>query len=149
MTQQHWLLLLTHAFATLFMTGLIWVIQIVHYPLMARVGADVFIAYEQEHMNRITLVVGPAMLVELVTAALLLLWTPPGLPRWMVLAGLAMVLVLWLSTALVQGPMHVRLARGYDAELIGRLVATNWLRTIVWTARGVLSLGMIYALVRR
>jgi hypothetical protein len=49
----------------------------------------------------------------------------------------------------VQGPMHVRLARGYDAELIGRLVATNWLRTIVWTARGVLSLGMIYALVRR
>jgi hypothetical protein len=149
MTQQHWLLLLTHAFATLFMTGLIWVIQIVHYPLMARVGADVFIAYEQEHMNRITLVVGPAMLVELVTAALLLLWTPPGLPRWMALAGVAMVLVLWLSTALVQGPMHVRLARGYDAELIGRLVATNWLRTIVWTARGVLSLGMIYALVRR
>ena len=34
------LLLLLHAAATLFMTGLIWFVQVVHYPLFARVGED-------------------------------------------------------------------------------------------------------------
>ena len=33
------LLLLLHAGATFFMCGLIWFVQIVHYPLFAQVGS--------------------------------------------------------------------------------------------------------------
>ena len=34
--------LLLQAAASWFLTGLIWIIQVVHYPLMSRVGADRF-----------------------------------------------------------------------------------------------------------
>ena len=36
------LILLTQVFATLFMVGLIWFVQIVHYPLYAKVGREQF-----------------------------------------------------------------------------------------------------------
>ena len=79
-------LLLTHAAATLVIVGVIWFVQIVHYPLMARVSASEFAAYEREHQTRTTFVVAPTMLIEAVTAALLLVVPPPGLDvlcrRW-------------------------------------------------------------------
>ncbi len=43
------LFFLAHITATLYMTGLIWFVQIVHYPLFARVGNAEFSAYEQRH----------------------------------------------------------------------------------------------------
>ena len=58
-------ILLVHAAATLFMTGLIWFVQVVHYPLLANVGADGFAAYAQRHSSLTTWVAGPAMLIEL------------------------------------------------------------------------------------
>jgi hypothetical protein len=36
-----------HLAATWFMVGLIWVIQIVHYPLFTSVGSDSFAEYER------------------------------------------------------------------------------------------------------
>jgi len=52
-------LLVAHAAATLVMVGVIWFVQVVHYPLMARVSASEFAAYEREHQNRTTFVVAP------------------------------------------------------------------------------------------
>ena len=66
------LILLTQVFATLFMVGLIWFVQIVHYPLYANVGREQFPEYEALHNRLTTWVVGPAMLVEMLTAAALL-----------------------------------------------------------------------------
>lgn len=123
-----------HAFATLFMCGLAWFVQVVHYPLMARVGEDQWIEYERAHGTRTTWVVMPVMTLEAL-AALQLAWSAPGPVTW---SGLALVALLWLSTFLVQVPLHARLARGFDARLHGRLVATSWLRTSAWSARAVL-----------
>lgn len=53
------LVLLAHAAATLFMVGLIWFVQVVHYPLFAKVGPDVFVPYAASHGNLTGLVVGP------------------------------------------------------------------------------------------
>ena len=38
-------ILLANAAATLFMTGVGWFVQVVHYPLLGCVGADEFRAY--------------------------------------------------------------------------------------------------------
>ena len=149
MRNETWLLLLVHAFASVFMAGLIWVIQLVHYPLMARVGVEQFHAYEIEHMRRITLIVGPMMLLEAAAAIVLAYLAWNVLPRWMIIAGLALLLTNWISTATLQGPMHASLARRYSLDTIGLLVSTNWIRTAAWTARGVLSLAMIWSTVRR
>ena len=56
--------------------------------------------------------------------------------------GLALVGLIWASTFLVQVPLHEVLARGFDAEAHSRLVASNWLRTFLWSARAVLVLGL-------
>jgi hypothetical protein len=36
--------------------------------------------------------------------------------------------------------MHRRLERGFDADAHRRLVLGNWVRTVAWTARGVILL---------
>ncbi len=47
------------------LTGLIWTIQIVHYPGFLGVGVEKFIAYQHNHMRTISYVVIPLMVAEL------------------------------------------------------------------------------------
>ena len=134
---------LAHLLATLTMFGVIWIIQVVHYPIFSGVGDAGWANYEAQHKARITLVVGPAMLLELATAVWLVLDRPPALPLWMVLTGVVLVGVIWASTAFIQVPLHNALSAGaFDADAHHRLVATNWIRTVAWTARAGLVLWM-------
>ena len=75
-------LLLSQFAVTCFLTGLIWTIQVVHYPLMAKVGASNFTEYERLHANWITPLVGPAMLAELAAAFALVALRPRAVPAW-------------------------------------------------------------------
>ncbi len=126
-----------HAGATLFMTGLIWFVQVVHYPLFRRLGATDAAAYAREHARRTGWVVGPVMLLELGLA--LTLATRGGPAAWLALALLG---VIWASTAGIQVPLHRRLAVDPDPVAIERLVRTNWIRTGAWTLRSPLALAM-------
>lgn len=137
------LLLTIHAAATLALVGLIWTIQIVHYPLMADVGEDAFAGYHARHERAITWIVAPLMLTELVTSAWLVLASPVPLDALLTGAGLVLVLIVWGMTAFVAVPLHARLGRGFDAAVHERLVRTNWVRTLAWSARGVLALVLL------
>jgi uncharacterized membrane protein len=121
-----------------FMAGLIWIVQVVHYPLFGRVGREGFAVYESAHARLITPIVGPAMLVELVSSLALLAARPRGMPAWAAWAGVALVGIAWASTAFVQVPLHGTLARGFDEDAHARLVATNWVRTIAWSGHAAL-----------
>lgn len=141
------LLFLTHLVSTLTMFGVIWTIQLVHYPLFRGVGTDGYAAYQAEHTVRITWIVGPAMLAELGTAVTLVTdLRPDPVPIWMAVSGLVLVGLIWLSTAALQVPMHRRLASGFDAEAHRRLVATNWIRTAAWSVRAALVTWMAWIL---
>ena len=126
--------------STFFMAGVIMVVQVVHYPLFARVGAAAFAAYEVEHRTRISFVVMAPMLVELATAVLVALRPPPSVPPWSAWLGLALLAVVWLSTFLLQVPLHDRLSLGWDPEAIDALVRGNAIRTAAWLARALLAL---------
>lgn len=132
---------MVHAGATLFMTGLIWFVQIVHYPLIGAVSAGAVPAYEKAHQRRTTWVVGPVMLLEAISAVLLL-WLPHGEFSGMTLrwSGLALLALIWASTFALQVPLHAKLAMGFDRDVWQRLVATNWLRTCAWSVRGIIAL---------
>ncbi|MFQ3536402.1 MAG: hypothetical protein SNJ58_11040 [Aggregatilineales bacterium] len=132
--------------ATLAMFGVILVIQIVHYPLFSRVGAESFRAYEAAHTDAITFVVLPLMLAELLTAFIIALQPPRGVPLLAAWIGLGLVGVTWLSTAFIQVPLHSRLAVGFDAAAHQALVTTNWIRTIAWALRAILVLWMTWRL---
>lgn len=141
-------LLSLHAGVTCFMTGLIWFVQVVHYPLMARVTGEAWSAYHAGHQRLTTLVVGVAMPLELVLTGLVValgagwLGQPVGAPVWSWLGG-ALLAVIWGSTFLVQVPLHERLSRSHDPAIIRRLVATNWVRTTAWTARALIALALV------
>lgn len=129
---------LLNAVSTLFMTGLIWFVQVVHYPLFNGVGALNFAAYEKRHSDLTTYVVIVPMFIELITAALLV-WQRPdfisGREAWL---GLGLVGIVWLSTALLQVPQHSILGTGFNEGAYSKLVVTNWLRTVAWSLRAVL-----------
>ena len=135
-------LLVAHLAATLVMVGVIWFVQVVHYPLFAKVGRTGFSAYSEAHSRLTGYVVGPPMLVEAATAVLLILRRPDEVPAALAWAGLALLAGVWLSTALLQSPRHGRLALGFDARTYRSLVASNWARTALWSLRGVLVLWM-------
>ena len=134
---------LLHLASTLLMTGLIWFVQIVHYPLFAKVGGD-FAAYQQAHMRLTTYVVGPWMLLEAATAVALLV-APGPLGRSLAGWNLALLAGIWLSTALLQVPEHEKLLAGFAAGPHTALVRSNWLRTALWSVR---SAGLLLALHR-
>ena len=140
------LLLLVHAAATLSMVGLIWFVQVVHYPLFGKVGGSGFREYELAHQHRTTLVVAPLMLVEALTAGLLIWLRPAFLPAAAVLWGGGLVAFLWLSTFFWQVPAHERLAKSFDSATHRSLVRSNWVRTAAWTVRGLLAVWMCWQL---
>jgi hypothetical protein len=134
--------LLVHAAATLFLTGLIWFVQVVHYPLLGHVGDASLPGYAQHHARLTTFVVAPAMLIETLTAAAIVALGPPSISFTAAAAGAGLLVVVWLSTALLQVPRHARLQRTGKPAISG-LVATNWVRTCAWSVRSILALGMI------
>ncbi len=139
-------ILMAQAVASGAMCGLIWFVQVVHYPLFAAITGDHSRDFAVEHQRRTTPVVLPFMLVELVSAAAIAVWPPAGVSRGLAAAGLALVVVIWLSTFLLQVPLHGRLAaEGHTGEAVTRLVRGNWIRTIGWTARAVLAAWMLRA----
>lgn len=138
------LTLLTNAATTLFMVGLIWFVQIVHYPLMNRVGRDSFPSYSKSHSRLTSLTVGPPMLAEAATTVLLLILRPAAVPLVAAAAGVLLLTAIWLSTAFLQAPKHTALGSAFDSRQHRALVSTNWLRTASWTARGALVVWMLW-----
>ena len=134
------LLLLVHAAATTAMCGLVWFVQVVHYPLLQQVGTSGFGEYERLHSRLTSVVVAPLMLVEAVSAIGLAVWLPdPDLVWW----GLGLLAMIWISTFALQVPQHRRLEAGFDAAAHRRLVNTNWVRTVGWTGRAMIALALL------
>ena len=134
---------LIHLAATVFMAGVIVFVQVVHYPLMARVGNLEFIEYERQHTLRTGWVVVPPMLVELGSAVWLAV-ALSGTERSGVAAlGLGLLALIWISTAVFQAPAHGRLVHGFDPAVHRSLVRINWIRTAAWLARVPVALALI------
>lgn len=136
-------LLLLNVVAVLALTGIIWFIQIVHYPLFAAVGRDGWEAYHREHSRRTTWVVIVPMTVDLVTSAALVLERPPGVESWLAVAGALAAIATWAVTGALAVPAHRALGAGWNGAIGSRLVRVNWLRTVAWTTHAAVVLAML------
>lgn len=137
------MILLTHIFVTLSMTGIIWYIQWVHYPIFGHIPESVFSAYETFHVRMTILVVVPLMLTETATGLALLKFRPSGIGAGLVWTGLFLLGVIGFSTVFLQIPQHRILAQGFNSESLRFLIHSNWIRTAAWTVRSFLVLKMI------
>lgn len=127
-------LFVVHVAVTWALVGVIWMVQVIHYPLWAQLGADAFREYHARHMLRMTLFVAPLVVAEFLTAATLVAFGARG--GWLIASFMPMA-VNWIATFFAQVPLHAKLAMGFDGETHRRLLLSNWWRTAGWTIRGV------------
>jgi uncharacterized membrane protein len=125
------------------MTGVIWFVQIVHYPLFEKVGNHDFTKYEDEHKKLTTYIVAPFMLIELASSIFLFFTVNPFRISF-IMINLALLVIIWLSTFFIQVPLHGKLSTGFNKVYHRYLVRTNWIRTICWTIR---SLAVLIILI--
>lgn len=138
------LIFLAHLASTLYLVGVIWLVQLLVYPSMGQVGADGYAAYHNLHTSRITPIVAPAMIIELLTAIYFVFAPRDAIDYRYFWCGLALVLIIWISTFFLQVPLHEKLAKNFADDIQQRLVLTNWIRTITWTLRGALILWIVW-----
>ena len=125
------------------MVGVIWTIQIVHYPLFDGVGAEAFRAYEQRHMSAMGRLLALPAGSEVALAASVAVARPPGVPLWLTLGAGAVLATIWVMTAGIAVPAHRLLGEGFDQRVHRRLIRSNWWRTAGWTVRGAAAVAMI------
>ena len=135
-------MLVLHLIATSVMVGVIWVIQLVHYPSFHFVELKQYNTFQRFHMSRISYVVIPAMLTELFT--LILIVISMDQIDTLVHASAILLIFIWLMTAVFFSGVHQKLTLGYDQTVVDKLVKLNWGRTLLWTLR--LLLISIYML---
>lgn len=120
------------------MFGIIWLIQLVHYPLMHWGDSKSFGAMSRFNQERTSWVVGGPMLIEAGCAVGLLVSDGALRHSAWYWVTIALLLLIWISTASYLVPLHRRLLRGFDVELIDGLVRRNWIRTAAWSLRAVI-----------
>jgi hypothetical protein len=113
---------------------LIWLVQLIIYPGFHRISQDAFAAYHRWYVIRISSVVLPLMIGELI---LTIWWVLSDTYSSISLSAGFLVIIVWLSTFTFQVPIHNQLKRGKNDNRIQRLVATNWIRTVAWSLKTV------------
>ena len=120
---------------------LIWLVQLIIYPGFHLITREEFVSYHKWYVLRISSLVLPLMLAELILTVWWIL--SDDYSAVSVSAGV-LVFIVWLSTAVPQVPIHNQLKTGKDAKRIQRLVATNWIRTAAWSLKaGIVSIYTI------
>ena len=135
-------MLILHLIATSVMVGVIWIIQLVHYPSFHFIELKQYTTFQRFHMSRISYVVIPAMLTELFTLILIIISMDQI--DTLVLSSAILLIFIWLITAVFFSGVHQKLTLGYDQTVVDKLVKLNWGRTLLWTLR--LLLISIYML---
>jgi hypothetical protein len=128
---------------TLYMSGMIWSMQVLEYPLFALVGPKEFPAYHRRHNRALPIFVILPSLAALVSAIVLIFTRPERLPLWSTIVVAVIDLLVVVVTVAREAPLHARLDRdGYSETVIRQLVRGNWIRTILWTANALLLLAL-------
>ena len=139
-------LVIIHVMATFFMVGMIWTVHHLHYPLFTLVGEDSYIAFQQEHVDRIGALLFIPWLTEGLTLLGLLFLAFVGerpdlrVPTAINSVGMAVVLVI---SGFWSAPAHGDLSDGFDVSVHNRLMDANLVRSLAWSVCGVAAVWTI------
>jgi hypothetical protein len=136
-------IVIVHAGATWFLVGLIWTIQLVHYPTFSSVDPVIYNSFQKRHMHRMGQLIGLPWLVEGICVLALFLLAPDDQIRLLATLGGILELVVIGITVRSSIPAHETLSDGFDEAAHHRLLRSNWWRCGAWTARGIIALIML------
>lgn len=137
------LLLLVWAGLIFWGLGQIWLIQIVVYPLFAKVGEAEYVGYHRFYAQHIPLpIIVPGFAGFLMPIPLAFLGPP--VPAWMSATNVAAGLVGLGVTVLLEIPRHGQLERhGKNEATIVELIRFNWPRTLSITTSAAVTMAML------
>ena len=120
-----------HFLSTSLMVGIIWVIQLLHYPAFHFIKEIDYVEFQHFHMQRISFIVVPVMIIELLSGFMLVYYFRSNL----LILCLIILLVIWSITFVFFTKLHQSLLDGYDKIIVDKLVQINWSRTVLWSLR--------------
>jgi len=129
-------MLAIHLVLASIMVGVIWVIQLVHYPSFRFTDREKYVSFQIFHMRKISFIVMPVMVLEFLSGLLLVLYHSNY--ESLLRISFILLLIIWLVTALFFAQIHQKLSKGYDETLVRKLVSFNWIRTLLWTIRTII-----------
>ncbi|PCI76274.1 hypothetical protein COB21_04595 [Candidatus Aerophobetes bacterium] len=136
-------LLIIQLALTFFLNGIIWFLQVVHYPLYYKIKEG-FHTYEKNYLKKAVFLMSPIMFLELISAILLISDAETAIFVQLASANLIFLIINWLSTFILQNTEHQKLAVRFSVTSLHRLISTNWIRTFFWTVRGIILLIMAF-----
>ncbi|MEC7277393.1 MAG: hypothetical protein VXV96_13825 [Bdellovibrionota bacterium] len=125
-------------FSTISMTGIIWHVQLVTYPLFKELHGNSLVELHASYTRKMTFLVLPLMGCELL-ASLCFTYLKSD---WVNIMLLLSVVLLWMITLFISVPLHSKIAQG-EEKAINPLIKSNWLRTTIWTIRSFSLLKII------
>jgi hypothetical protein len=140
------LALLTWSALVFWVLGQIWLVQIVIYPLFAKVGEAEYVSYHRFYSRRIPLpVILPGFASFILPLALA--YFGPAVPAWMTIANFVLGVVGFLVTVGLEIPRHARLEQlGRNETTIAELIQYNWPRTAAITLQAAVTMAMLIEL---
>lgn len=118
---------------TAMLTGLIWTIQLINYPQLRFVGEKEFRSFHTFHMNAITPLVAPLMILEILFCGIN--FYQKNFSSNISLLSFFLLLCIWATTFFLSVPLHEKLLITRNIEFVHKLVLTNWIRTIGWSLK--------------
>jgi hypothetical protein len=122
------------------MFTVIWVVQLIVYPSFKLIRSDLFQDWHAGYMRKISFIVGPAMLIQLISHGYEAITYTGIFP----IIQTCLILIIWVQTFIVAVPLHQNLSEEPTPEDFTRLVRTNWPRTIGWTFMWMISLFRVF-----
>jgi hypothetical protein len=138
-------IVIINLFTSFFLCGLIWVVQLVHYPFFKYASSETFEIAMGFHRKKISLIVVPAMFAELLSSFWLSLFSSTYTIYH--ISGFVVVLLIWGVTFTTQVPLHSKLTVSSDAKVINKLVRSNWIRTTLWSAKALIGIWLLKNLI--
>jgi hypothetical protein len=127
-----------HAAATLLLTGIAWVVQIVVYPAFPLVPEQNWDRYHRAHSRGMTQVIALPWLAQVVSLVLLLLGG--GIAVGRLIAVDAILVALPVAVTVLAVRVHAGLDPSGHPAQVRRLLRLNLARTLAWSTGSVVAL---------
>lgn len=136
--------LLFNLISTLLIAGILWFVQLVHYPLFNEMPAKNMVNYGYYHMQKISGIINLLFIIDFITIVFLLLLVNSDLSATLMLINISIFLFIVILTRITFLPIYQQISKNPNSILITKLINLNWIRTLVWSLKVIFMLIIFF-----
>ena len=123
-----------------YLVSLVLITQFITYPTFLSIDKKKFPDFHKKYVNKISLIVAPVMIIELLTLSHIAYFSKD----FLIIKSLILLLVIWLTTFFIMIPSHNKISKAFNKKEINMLINYNWVRTILWSFKLLLIIFLYY-----